>query len=328
MSNDLIVSANKAADLINQYGWISSDNQPLVESDKTFKAGGHYGVEIPVINSFKILESTVQALKKYDVPCTRFNETVGAFLLSDSEIKEMLDLCRQNNYGILFSIGPRPEYDIKSSFYRSDFGLEMGRRLNNNDAIRASVEEAFRLVELGCKGLIIYDLGLLHLLKKMQNNDKFPRNILFKASTHCMVTNPGTASIYETNGCTSITTAHDLGLPMLANIRNNVSIPLDVPTDVYKSKGGFIRFYEMSEIVQVASPVMLKMGASVQTHPYDSVKEGMATDRIKRVKTGIDIMNKYLPSKYKLINPADEQVCLPSTASSKTNFKAIACEKQ
>lgn len=305
------ISASKSSEIIEHIGWFSKDNLPLTLSDKTFALGGHYGIEIPVINNLKNLQATINALKSLDVPCTRFNETIGAFLLSDSEIKEMLSLCYENSYGMFFSIGPRPEYDIKASFYRSQFGLEMGRRLNNNDAIRVSVEEAIRLAELGCRGLIIYDVGLMYLLKRMQENSYLPKNMLFKASSHCMVTNPGIAIIYAEQGCTSITTIHDLGLSMLANIRNVIDIPLDIPTDVYRSKGGFIRFYELSEIVQVASPVMLKMGASVQGHPYDPVKEDLAVDRIRRIKVGIEIMKKHLPLECKMINSKDTQVCLP-----------------
>ena len=49
-----------------------------------FVDGGHYGVEIPVVNNFKVLEATLGLLRKEGLPVTRFNETLGAFLLSDA----------------------------------------------------------------------------------------------------------------------------------------------------------------------------------------------------------------------------------------------------
>lgn len=311
--SEVKISANKAKEILIKYNITTTDQIPLTLSKQEFKKGGHYGVEIPVINNFSVLTKTIKLLKEENVYCSRFNETHGSHLLSDSEISEMLHLCRENKYGILFSIGPRPEYDIKASFYRSDFGLEMGRRLNNNDAIRVAVEESLRLAELGCKGIIFYDIGVLSILIRMQKDGLLPEDMVFKSSTHCMVTNALIAQIYKENGASSITTAHDLGLPMLQSIRQTVDTPLDVPTDVYKSKGGFIRFYELSEIVQIASPVMLKMGASVQGHPYDSIKEELVKERVKRVKIGQEILIKHLPNYYKKMDNQDIQFAMPSS---------------
>lgn len=304
-------SAVQAQGILERLGIAASDYAPLTASHRGFEKGGHYGVEIPAVNSLRSIELTIKTLKNYGVYCTRFNETLGSHLLSDAEIKEILHICRENEIGILFSIGPRPEYDVKASFARSQFGLEQGRRINNNDAIRHAVEEALRLSELGCRGITFYDLGLLRILNQLKHNGVLPANILFKASTHCMITNSETARAYEENGATSITTAHDLGLPMIAAIRQRCHIPLDVPTDVYKSKGGFIRFYELSEIVQIAAPVILKMGASVQGHPYDAVKDELSIERVRRIQRGLEILGRHLPDHLRRINPADNQVCLP-----------------
>lgn len=304
-------SAYRAQGLLRNYGIAYSDQLPLLVSGKEFAQGGHFGVEIPAVNTFKAIEATINLLKRENVYCSRFNETLGSHLLSDSEIHEMLSICKENRIGILFSVGPRPEYDIKASFYRSQFGLEMGRRLNNNDAIRQAVEEVLRVCDLGCRGVTIYDPGLLRILTRLKADGILPGNLLLKASTHCMITNSEIARIYEENGATSITTAHDLGLPMLSSIRQRCEIPLDVPTDVYKSKGGFIRFYELAEIIQVASPVMLKMGASVQAHPYDAVKDDLAIERVKRIQVGLEILARNIPEHLRHISPVDLQVCLP-----------------
>ncbi|MBY0358157.1 MAG: U32 family peptidase [Candidatus Obscuribacterales bacterium] len=306
------ISASRASGVLKHYGIAANDQEPLVVSHQEFSRGGHYGIEIPAVNSFKSLEITINALKREGIQCTRFNETLGSHLLSDSEVKEMLAICRHNQIGILFSVGPRPEYDIKASFYRSQFGLEMGRRLNNSDAIRQSIEEVLRLVDFGCRGFTVYDIGLFRILNQMKIDGILPKELLLKASTHCMVTNSETAKVYEENGATSVTTAHDLGLGMLGSIRKRCGLPLDVPTDVYKSKGGFIRFYELSEIIQIASPVILKMGASVQGHPYDTVKDELCLERVKRIKIGLEILGRNIPSDLRFIDSTDPQVCLPA----------------
>ncbi len=306
------ISASKAKSALERYGISSSDLAPLVVSDKQFSRGGHYGVEIPAVNTFRQVEAAIKALKDSGTYCTRFNETLGSHLLCDAEITEILSICKENGIGILLSVGPRPEYDIKASFYRSQFGLEMGRRLNNSDAIRQAIEEAIRVTELGVRGITIYDPGLLRILSDLKKDGVLPPDLLLKASTHCMVTNSEIARIYEELGATSVTTAHDLGLPMLCSIRRRCTIPIDVPTDVYKSKGGFIRFYELAEIIQVASPVILKMGASVQAHPYDAVKDELTYERISRIKVGLEILFRNIPYQLKLIDSSDPQICIPA----------------
>jgi hypothetical protein len=263
-----------------------------------------------VVNNMAILNTTIRLLDAEGVYCTRFNETHGSFLLSDSEIQDMLALARERGYGFTFGLGPRPEYDVKASFYRSPFGLELGRKLNNHDAIRVAVEEALRLADLGCRGLIVYDVGVLKILHDMRNRGVLPAETVFKLSSHCMTSNPLIARMFHENGADSVTTVHDLSLVVLQEMqRINEGLVLDVPTDVYKSKGGYIRFYDLAEIVQVASPVFLKMGASAQGHPYDAVKEDMILERVRRVKRGLDVLDRQLPNATR-IGAADRHRCL------------------
>jgi hypothetical protein len=288
-----------------------SDQSSLTKTDHRFANGGHYGVEIPVINSLKVLESTVSAIQKFEINVTRFNETHGSFLLSDGELIEMLTVCRELGYGMVVGLGPRPEYDIKGSFYRSEFGLEMGRRNNNLAAIRQCVDEAIRLAELGCRGITVYDEGVLRILKMMREQGALPHEMRFKTSTHMMCANPFIAKIFHENGADSVTTAHDLGLPVIQEMRRLVpNLLLDIPTDVYKTKGGFIRFNELAELIQIASPVMLKMGASAQGHPYDNVADNVATKRVERVAIGLEILEKQNHG-FKLIGQNDPLCCHP-----------------
>jgi hypothetical protein len=289
-------SAQRAAALLESHQLPSSDNIPFKASHLQFEGGGYYGVEIPVINNLRTLEVTIDELKKNGTYCTRFDETQGSLLLSDSELSEMLSACAENGYGLVVGLGPRPEYDIKASFARSSFGLEQARHVNNNDAIAASLEEALRLVDLGCQGLTVYDPGILKLLNLFRQQHLLPLDLKLKTSSHCMATNPFIAQLFAENGADSITTAHDLGLPVLQEMRRLCpSLILDIPIDVYKSKGGFVRFYEMAELVQIASPLFLKMGASAQGHPYDKVGDETTRERVRRVGLGLEYLAKTLP---------------------------------
>lgn len=275
----------RAEKLLGEFGFPCSDQLALYPSPYSFPDNKKFGIEIPVINSLSILEKTTALLKEQGITSVRFNETRGAFLLPTSEIKEMLALCAESQHGILFSISARPEYDRKASFYRTEFGLEQGRKINNNNAIAYAIEEVLKLADLGCKGVLVYDLGILKILNQLKISHLLPADFILKASTHCMVTNPMTAVVYAENGIDSITTPHDLDLVMLQEMRRLLKdkVVLDVPMDTYKAKGGFIRFFEAGEIVEVASPVMLKVGASAQGHPYDPVNAHIIEERIKRV---------------------------------------------
>ena len=50
---------------------------------------------------------------------------------------------------------------------------------------------------------------------------------------------------------------------MLASIRSAIDIPLDVHTENPKSSGGFIRHYEVPQMIKSAGPIYLKTGGSV-----------------------------------------------------------------
>lgn len=313
MSNvELVRGASRARDWLRDKNLPYSDEIPLEPSGLEFPGGGHYGVEIPVVNNVKTLEQTLRLLGDTGVPVTRFNETLGAFLLSDSEVADMLALCRENEAGMVFALGPRPEYDRKAAFYRGGFGLSQGRRVNNNDALAVSAEEAIRLTEMGCRGLIAYDLGVIRMLDQMRQDGIIPADTMIKSSSHCIVSNPMTSRVYKENGTDSITTTHDLGLPVLQDIRRgSPDLVMDVPTDVYGNKGGFIRFYEIPELVQICSPMMLKMGASAQAHPHDPVGPATIAQRVQRVALGLEYLAKS-GLNVTLINDKSLFRCLPA----------------
>jgi len=313
MKSNLVLSSQRALLWLKSHGYGSVDDTEPQISPYEFSTGGVYGVEVPVVNNLATLRKTIHILQEEGVYVTRFNETHGAFLLCDSEIREMLSLCSQEGYGIAFGLGPRPEYDRRAAFYRSPFGLEQGRQINNHDALRASIMDALRLDSLGCRGLIVYDLGVLHVLNSMRAEGELSRNMVFKVSSHCMISNSMLAKIHAENGADSLTVTHDVGLPMLEYMRKAApKASLDVPLDVYRNKGGFIRFHEVAEIVQVAAPVFLKIGSSSQSDPYDNTNETTIIKRINRVKRALEMLNENLPMA-KQIGDKDLLACLPNT---------------
>lgn len=86
-SNLLISGAERARNWLKNNNYPYSDNIELHPSNQELPEGGHYGIEIPVVTSLKVLRYIIQNLKKAGIKKAILGETVGSFFLSDSEIK-------------------------------------------------------------------------------------------------------------------------------------------------------------------------------------------------------------------------------------------------
>jgi hypothetical protein len=80
--------------------------------------------------------------------------------------------------------------------------------------------------------------------------------------------------------------------------------------DVYRTKGGYLRFYEVGEMAQVAGPMFLKVGASAQSHPYDQVGDPVGLEKVRRLQLVLEHLERVVPDAER-IRPTDPQVCLP-----------------
>lgn len=82
---------------------------------------------------------------------------------------------------------------------------------------------------------------------------------------------------------------------MLAAMRQAVDCPIDIHTENPKSTGGFIRHYEVPEMIRIASPIYLKTGGSVAaTHSWDST-EADARKRAKQCSLVKRMIDEYYP---------------------------------
>ena len=82
---------------------------------------------------------------------------------------------------------------------------------------------------------------------------------------------------------------------MLAAMRQAIDIPIDIHTENPASTGGFIRHYEVPEMIRVAAPIYLKTGGSVaKTHSWDTT-EADARQRAKQVSLVQRMINEYYP---------------------------------
>src|SRR5437764_647417 len=87
----------------------------------------------------------------------------------------------------------------------------------------------------------------------------------------------------------------------IAAVRQAVDIPLDIYVEAPDDLGGFVRLYEIPEIVRIAAPVYIKFGLRNAPNIYPSgshienVAVALSRERVRRAKLGMDILQRYYP---------------------------------
>ena len=263
-------------------------------SQKRFEDGGQFRFEVPGIQGPSALESLLNACNDYDLTIHRATQTKGIMFLLDDEIREMVDLANKANIQLFLAVGPRAPYDT-SATVQTEEGKRIGYRLRGYNNLIYAIEDVKRAVGLGVRGILLYDEGLLFALSKMRENGDLPSDLKFKLSAHAGCSNPASAKLFESIGLNSLNPVRDLQIPMLASLRDAIDIPIDVHTENPKSTGGFIRHYEVPEMIKVASPIYLKTGGSVAKHHSWDTTDGEARQRAKQVALVRDLIERFYP---------------------------------
>lgn len=271
---------------------IGIENSDFEISNKRFPDDSQYRFEVPGIQKPGVMRALIDATDKYEVEIHRVTQTKGIMLLTDSEILQMADLAEDNGIGLFLSVGPRATYDTSASA-RTEEGKRIGYRLRGYNNLVYGIEDVRRAVKLGIKGIVVYDEGLLWVLGKMREEGEIPKDVHFKVSAHTGHGNPASARLLEEIGADSFNPVRDLQIPMIASIRKAINISIDLHTENPKSSGGFIRHYEVPDIIKYAAPVYLKTGGAVAGHHGWDTTEKQAEERIRQVSLVQDMINRY-----------------------------------
>jgi hypothetical protein len=279
---------------VKTLGLPEGDLNDLPTSDARFPDGTFYRIEVPTVNSAEAVAALLETSDKLGITINRVTETYGMFRHTRQELKEYCRLC--NDYGaeLLLSVGPRATYDTGATVL-SPQGVRIGYRLRGMEQVLRAVEDVKRGIDLGCRGFLIYDEGMLWLVGQMRKDGELPPEVIFKTSAHLGHCNPASFKLLESLGADSINPVRDLQISMHAALRAAVTAPLDIHTDNPPGSGGFIRVYEAPEIVRVAAPVHLKTGNSVvSAHgQITSARDGkLMADQASIV---VEMVSKYYP---------------------------------
>jgi hypothetical protein len=279
---------------VKTLGLPEGDLNDLPTSDARFPDGAAFRIEVPTVNSAEAVAALLDTSDKIGVTINRVTETYGMFRHTRQEIKEYCRLCHDYGTELLLSVGPRATYDTGATVL-SPQGVRISYRLRGMEQLLRAVEDVKRGIDLGCRGFLIYDEGMLWLVGQMRKDGELPSDIIFKTSAHLGHCNPASFKLLESLGADSMNPVRDLQIPMHAALRAAVTAPLDIHTDNPPGSGGFIRVYEAPEIVRVAAPVHLKTGNSVvSAHgQITSARDGkLMADQASIV---VEMVNKYYP---------------------------------
>ena len=175
-------------------------------------------------------------------------------------------------------------------------GARIGYRLRGMEQVLRGVEDIKRGYDLGVRGFLIYDEGMLWLVGQMRKDGALPKEIIFKTSAHLGQCNPCSFKLLESLGADSINPVRDLQIPMIAALRQAVKTPLDVHTDNPPGSGGFIRVYEAPEIVRVGAPLHCKTGNSVISAHGEMTSAADGVKMADQATIVVEMLNKYYPN--------------------------------
>jgi len=273
---------------------INKEDNTLNHSPKRFPDRAQYRFEVPGIQKPQAMLALMDAVIEHDLTIHRVTQTKGIMLLSDQEIEEMVDIAYDHSVELFLSVGPRATYDTSASA-RTTEGARIGYRLRGYDNLYYAIEDVKRAIHFGVRGIVVYDEGLLWILGKMRQEGELPCDAHLKVSAHTGHGNPASAKLLEGIGADSFNPVRDLQINMISALRDAINISIDIHTENPQSSGGFIRHYEVPDIIKVASPVYLKTGGAVAAHHgWDTTKK-QAKERIGQVALVQSMIDRYYP---------------------------------
>ncbi len=290
----------KAHELLSGLGLPGRDLYDLPDSGKRFADGAQYRVEIPSVEGPRVLEAVIEEADRRDVRLHRVSQGSGIMLLTDAEILEMCQMARETNLELSLFVGPRASWETGATAVSGAGGV-LGAQHRGQDQLAYALEDVLRGVALGLRGVLVADAGLLWVLRDLKANGELPEDLVLKVSVQLAAANAAAVRAMEDLGAGSYNVPTDLSLAQLAAIRAATEVPLDVYVEVPDDFGGFVRHYEIPDLVRVASPVFVKFGLKNAPNIYPSGTHLEATaialghERVRRARIGLDLLERYYP---------------------------------
>ncbi|MBK5441999.1 MULTISPECIES: U32 family peptidase [unclassified Peribacillus] len=290
----------ESRDLLEQLGYPSTDLKELPTSTKTFPDGAQYRIELPSVEGPVALKETLKEIDRLGLTIHRISQGSGIMLQTDEEIKEMCEMTAERGMELSLFVGPRGSWDV-SAGPLTPGGKSQGIRHEGADQLVYAMEDLKRGAALGLRGALVADEGLLLITKEMKKHRQLPEDFVVKVSVQMGSANPVSVKLMEDIGANTYNVPPALTLSKLAAIRLAIDIPIDLYVEVPDTFGGFLRYYEIPEIIRVLAPVYIKFG--LRNHPdvypsgkqWESTNISLAHERVRRAAIGIQMIERYYP---------------------------------
>ena len=267
-------------------------------SESRFADGLRYRIEIPSVEGPNALRAVLEEARAREVPVRRVSQGSGVMMLTDGELAEMAALGAEHGVEVSLFLGPRGAWDVGGQSFATSSVAGTARGAAGTEWCVAEVR---RGLALGIRSFLVADVGVLALLGRMKREGDLPESLVLKTSVLLPCANPETARVLEDLGATTINVATDLSSPELGELRSACSAPLDVYVEVPDDQGGFVRFYEVPDIVRLAAPVYVKLGIRNAPNIYpagmhlEDVAVKLARERVRRAELVLRLLRERAP---------------------------------
>ena len=295
----------------------ATDQPVAASSQKRFPDGAQYRVEIPSVEGPAIFASVLQEAGRRGVRVNRVSQGSGGFLCTSAELDRWAEQAAEAGVEVSIFARPLARWGTGAAAYSSASAcLAQARGM---EQLVHVLEDIRRVAEHGFRSVLVTDLGVLSVAARMRAAGDLPGDLQFKVSVQMGLANPAAIRLAEEVGADTYNVPTDLTLPQLASIRAAVDIPLDIYVEAPDDLGGFMRYYEIAELVSVCAPVYLKFGLRNSPNIYPAcghlqeLANAMAVERVRRAELGLELLARYLPeAAASELGAADQALISPS----------------
>lgn len=269
-------------------------------SAKRFPDGAQYRVEIPSVEGPEALEAVYAEADARGVVVHRVSQGSGGMLLTRRELATIAEFARARSVEVSLFARPVAAWDTSAASLASGGG-SLAAQVRGTEQLVHVLEDIRRTAEAGIRSVLVTDLGVLTVAERMRAAGELPRDLQFKVSVQMGLANPAAIRIAERAGANTYNVPTDLSLAQLAAIRSVIDIPIDIYIEAPDDLGGFLRHFEIAEIVRVAAPVYLKFGLRNAPNIYPSGTHltptaiALVRERVRRAEIGLELLERHYP---------------------------------
>jgi Peptidase family U32 len=267
-------------------------------SELRFSDGVRYRIEIPSVEGPAVLRAVLEEAEARAVPVRRVSQGSGVMMLTDPEIRELAELGAASGVEVSLFLGPRGAWDTGGQSFAT---AAVGGVARGTAGVDWCVAEARRGAALGIRSFLVADVGVLARLGELKRTGELPPSTILKTSVLLPCANPDTARALEALGAGTINVATDLSAAELGELRAACSVPLDVYVEVPDDQGGFVRFYELPDLIRQAAPLYVKLGLRNAPNIYPAglhladLAVTLGRERVRRAELLMRLLHERAP---------------------------------